>query len=128
MCQINGDSSGEFASGHTNGQITIWSKQQQPQSQIDGSIHYSPSKTLQPFNDAIYALVFINGAFNFLISCCFDENKIVLYKNKQKKEKEELEREKVVSLIRMSNGLFASGRLNKCLNIWSPSFSSSSSS
>ncbi len=74
--------------------LTIWSKQ------INGPNYkdYSPSKTLQPFNDAIYDLVFINVEFNFLISCCFDENKIVLYKNKQKEEKEELEHEGEVKI------------------------------
>ena len=71
---------------------------------------------------------FINDkGFNFLISCCEDENKIVIYKGEEKEEEEDLEHKKVERLIPMSNGRFASGGDNKCLNIWSPSFSSSSS-
>ena len=89
----------------------IWSKQ------INES-NYSLCKTLQPFNDSrIWDLIFINE-FNYLISCCSNECKIVIYKNKDKYE--EFEHEKVRRLIPMSNGLLESGCGNKCLNIWSP--------
>ena len=90
----------------------IWSKE------INES-NYSSIRTLQPFNQGgVTDLIFIlNDEFNFLISCCHDENKIVIYK-----EEEELEHEYVKSLIPISNGIFASGGgWNKCLNIWSPS-------
>jgi hypothetical protein len=127
LCQINKNDSRriEFASGHLNGQIIIWSK---PQQQINES-KYSVSRKLQPFNNNwIYDLISINeNGFNLLISCSRDENKIVVYKGEEEKV-EELEHESVWSLIPMSNGQFASGGYypNQCLNIWSPSFSSSS--
>jgi hypothetical protein len=47
-----------------------------------------------------------------------------IYKEGDERE-EELEHEKVCKLIPMSNGRFASGGHKKCLNIWSPSSSSS---
>jgi hypothetical protein len=129
LCQLNENRNRiEFASGHTNGQIMIWSKQlQQPQ------INYSLCKTLHPFNRQVYDLIFINnnneGFNHFLIACSHKENKIVIYKGEEEeeKEKEELKHEYVNSLIPMSNGQFASGGQNQCLNIWSPSSSSSSS-
>jgi hypothetical protein len=128
LCQINDSNRNriEFASGHWNGQIMIWSKEQQPQ------INYSLCKTLQPFNNnTVHGMIFINnnneGFNHFLISCSYQENKIVIYKGEE--EKEELKHERVTRLIPMSNGQFASGGDNQCLNIWSPSsFSSSSSS
>jgi hypothetical protein len=123
LCQLNETRNRiEFASGHTNGQIMIWSKQQQ-------EINYSLSKTLQPFNDhGVDNIIFLNyneGFNHFLISCSYDENKIVIYKGEEEKE-EELEHKDVLRLIPMSNGQFASGGENQCLNIWSPSSSSSS--
>ena len=66
LCQINeinNDSSRriEFASGHENGQIMIWSKQQQ----INES-KYSLIRTLKPFDHYINDLVFINdNGFDF---------------------------------------------------------------
>ena len=88
---------------------------------------YSLSKTLKPSNE-VWDLIFINdNEINFLISCSRYGNKIVLSKNKGDEEKEDLEHREVTSLISMSNRTFASGggRSNKCLNIWSPSSSSS---
>jgi hypothetical protein len=128
LCQINRNDTNrriEFASGHENGQIMIWSKQQQQQ--INESNHYSSIRTLKPFNEGgVFDLIFINdnGQFDFLISCCQDENKIKIFKGEEEEEeeKEELEHEKVRRLIPMSNGQFASGGWNQCLNIWSPSF------
>jgi hypothetical protein len=119
LCQLNENRNRiEFASGHPYGQIMIWSKQ------INES-KYSLSKSLQPFNDLIYDLIFLNdNEFNFLISCSYHENKIVIFKGEKEKE-EELEHEGVRRLIPMSNGQFASGGSNQCLNIWSPSSSSS---
>jgi hypothetical protein len=127
FCQINENSNEnrnriEFASGHENGQIMIWSKQPQ----LNES-KYSLSKTLRPFKECISGLIFINNnGLNFLISCCSDENKIVIYKNKKEKAKENLRHNEVMNLIPMSNGIFASGGglLNECLHIWSPSSSS----
>jgi hypothetical protein len=115
----------EFASGHSNGQIMIWSKQ------IDES-NYSLCKSLKPSNNGeVWDLIFIinDNGFNFFISCSRYRNKIVLCKNKGDQDKEDLEHREVTSLIPMSKGLFASGggRSNRCLNIWSPSSSSSSS-
>jgi hypothetical protein len=58
------------------------------------------SETLKPFNKWISDLLIFNDEFNFLISCCPSENKIVLYKNiENEEEREELEHEKVLSLI-----------------------------
>jgi hypothetical protein len=126
LCQLNENRNRiEFASGHLNGQIMIWSKQQIIES------NYSLYKTLQPFNHSVDDLIFINyneGFNHFLISCCPYENKIVIYKGEEKEKEEELEHKDVRSLIPMSNGQFASGGLNQCLNIWLPSFSSSLSS
>jgi hypothetical protein len=121
LCQLKENRNRiEFASGHYNGQIMIWSKQQQ----INAS-NYSLSKTLRPFNGDSHVndIIFINNEeFNhFLISCCSYENKIVIYKGEEEEEKEELEHEEVLRLIPMSNGQFASGGLNQCLNIWSTS-------
>jgi len=126
LCQINETRNGskliEFVSGHQNGQIMIWSKEQET-----NETSYSLSKTLQPFNDAISDLIFVNDEFIFLISSCPNENKVVIFKERLK-EKEELQHEYVRSLIYLSNGIFASGGSNQCLNIWSPhSYSSSSS-
>jgi hypothetical protein len=125
LCQINvnrnDDSRSriEFASGHENGQICIWSKQ------INESM-YSSIRTLKPFDHYINDLIFINdNGFDFLVSCCYGENKIVIY-NEGEEEEEKLGHERVSRLIPMSNGLFASGGQNQCLNIWSPSSSSSS--
>ena len=128
MCQINETRNRiEFASGHTKGQIMIWSKQEINESK------YSLCKTLHPFNNDHWVddIIFINnnneGFNHFLISCSLSEDKIVIYKNKgEEKEEEELEHEYVYRLIPMSNGQFASGGHNQCLNIWSPSSSSSS--
>jgi hypothetical protein len=120
LCQLNDSNRNriEFASGHENGQIMIWSKQLQ-------QINYSLCKTLQPFNRPVHDIIFINynneGFNHFLISYSEDENKIVIYKGEEEEEKEELEHEYVYRLIPMSNGQFASGGANKCLNIWSPS-------
>jgi hypothetical protein len=101
----------------------IWSKQ------INESNHYSSIRTLQPFNEGwVNDLIFINdNRFYCLISCCYQENKIVIFKGEEQKEEKKLEHKGVRSLIPMSNGQFASGGLNNCLNIWSPSSSSSSS-
>jgi hypothetical protein len=123
LCQINKNDTSkriEFASGHRNGLIMIWSKQQQ----INGSNHYS-IRTLQPFKTCVNDLILINdnGRFDCLIACSHQENKIVIYKEGEEKEGEELEHKEVVSLIPMSNGQFASGGHNQCLNIWSPSSS-----
>jgi hypothetical protein len=130
LCQLNRNNDSkriEFASGHSNGQIMIWSKQQQ---QINGS-EYSLIKTfnndhlIEPFNNdhEVYDLIFLNdNEFNFLISCSPKENKIKIFKEEE--EEEELEHEDVRSLIPMSNGQFASGGYDQCLNIWSPSLSS----
>jgi hypothetical protein len=123
LCQINetrnNDSKRiEFASGHKNGHIMIWSNQQQK----DRSNYFS-IRTLKPFNHFISDLITINDVdLKFLISCSFSENKIVIY-NLEEEEKEELEHRELTSLIPMSNGLFASGGTNQCLNIWSPSSS-----
>ena len=83
-------------------------------------------RTLKTFQkEGVYDLVFINDhGFDFLIACSYDENKIVIYKGEEEEEKEELEHERVSELIPMSNGQFASGGHNQCLNIWSPSSSS----
>jgi WD40 repeat protein len=121
LCQINRNDTNrriEFASGHENGQIMIWSKQQQ---QLNES-EYFLLKTLKPFNnERVTDLIFLNdNGFECLISCCYEENKIVIYKGEEE-EKEELEHKRVLSLIPMSNGQFASGGYNQCLNIWSPS-------
>jgi hypothetical protein len=120
LCQINKNDTNriEFASGHRNGKICIWSKQQQIANE---SNHYSLLKTLKPFNDhPVEDLIFINdnGLFDCLISCCGDENKIVIYKGEE--EEEVLEHKEVKRLIPMSNGQFASGGHNGHLNIWSP--------
>jgi hypothetical protein len=127
LCQLNENRNRiEFASGHDDGQIMIWSKQQ-----INSE--YSLCKTLHPFNNdhPVDDLIFINnnneGFNHFLISCSHHENKIIIYKGEEE-EKEELEHKDVTNLIPMSNGQFASGGENKCLNIWSPSSSYSSSS
>ena len=54
LCQINRNDSNrrriEFASGHLNGQIMIWSKQ------INES-KYSSIRTLQPFNNEIRSII-----------------------------------------------------------------------
>ncbi len=128
LCQINENNNNdskriEFASGHRNGQIKIWSKQQQPQ------INYSLLKTLKPFDNdqsTVWDLTFINdNGFNCLISCSLQENKIKIFKGEE--EEEVLEHKGVRSLVPMSNGQFASGGGydNGNLNIWSPSSSSS---
>jgi hypothetical protein len=131
LCQINKNNDTksrriEFASGHKNGQIMIWSKQQQ---QINESNHYSSIRTLKPFDDNyshVNDLIFLNdNEFDCLISCSFKENKIKIFKGEEEEEEEELEHERVIRLIPMSNGQFASGggRDNGSLNIWSPSSS-----
>ena len=101
----------------------IWSKQQQQTNESS----YSPIKTLKPFKDSyeINNLVFIHDrGLNCLVSYCYNENRIVLYKNVLNEEEEEqLEHEGVELLIRMSNGIFASGGDNGRLNIWAPSSS-----
>jgi hypothetical protein len=120
LCLINENRNRiEFASGHSNGQIMIWSKQQIIES------NYSLYKTLQPFNrGGVSDIIFINneGFNHFLIACSYDENKIVIYKGDEE-EKEELDHKGVVSLIPMSNGQFASegGGESGSINIWSPS-------
>ncbi len=127
LCQINRNNDTksrriEFASGHHNGQIMIWSRQ------INESNHYSSIRTLKPFNDhCIRDLIFLNDkGLNCLIACCQKENKIVIYKGEEgEEEEEELEHEEARRLIPMSNGQFASGGWNQCLNIRSPSSSSS---
>jgi len=53
-----------------------------------------------------------------------EEEKVGEEEEEELKEKE-LKHEGVNRLIPMANGRFASGGGNKCLNIWSPSFSSS---
>jgi hypothetical protein len=64
LCQIdeNGNDSRriEFASGHENGKIMIWSRQQT-------TSNYSPIRTLKPFYQNVNSLIFINdnGRFNF---------------------------------------------------------------
>jgi hypothetical protein len=125
LCQINRNDSRsriEFASGHLDGQIMIWSKQ------INES-NYSLIRTLQPHNIQVDDLIFINdNGFDFLISCSWSGGKIVIYKGEEEEEeKEELEHKRVLGLIPMSNGQFASGGAgaNQCLNIWTPSSSSS---
>jgi hypothetical protein len=122
LCHLNENKNRiEFASGHDNGQIMIWSKQQQ----INESNHYSSIRTLHPFNNDNWVsdLIFLNdNGFDFLISCCQKENKIKIFKE----EKEELEHKDVFRLIPMSNGQFASGGHNQCLNIWSTSSSGNS--
>jgi hypothetical protein len=130
FCQINRNDTNrrrvEFASGHDDGQIMIWSKQQQ---KINESNHYSLIKTLQSFNTFVVDLISINdNGFDCLIACCEYENKIKIFKGEG--EEEELEHYGVGSLIPMSNGQFASGGgiITECLNIWSPSSSSLSSS
>jgi hypothetical protein len=102
----------------------IWSKQQQ---QINESNHYSLCKTLKTFNSVVNDLIFISdNRFNLLIASCYWEDKIKRFKEgKEGDEEEELEHEAVWSLISMSNGQFASGGHNQCLNIWSPSSPSS---
>jgi len=119
LCQINKNDTKsrriEFASGHDNGQVMIWSKQHENESK------YSLIRTLKPFNNYVYDLIFINdNRFNFLVACCFDENKIKIFKGEGGEE--ELEHERVRRLIPMSNGQFASGGFDLSLNIWSPSF------
>ncbi len=76
LCQINRNESRnriEFASGHLNGQIMIWSKQ------INES-KYSLIRTLKPFDDNyshVNDLIFLNdNGFDCLISCSWNENKI----------------------------------------------------
>jgi len=126
FCQANDNKDDtkriEFASGHSNGQVMIWSKQNE-----NGSM-YSLSKTLKPSNNGdVWDLIFISDKeISFLISCSRYRNKIVLSKNKGD-EKEDLEHSQTTSLISMSNRIFASGggRSNRCLKIWSPSSSSS---
>jgi hypothetical protein len=150
LCQINRNDTKsriKFASGHGNGKIKIWSKQ------INESNHYSLLKTLQRFNyHYISDLIFINDkGFDCLISCSQSENKIKIFKGDGKEdlerfwksslsenkiviykegkdEEEELEHKGVHRLISMSNGRFASGGENECLNIWSLSSYSSFSS
>jgi hypothetical protein len=125
LCQITenkNDSKIEFASSHMNGQIMIWSKPHE-----NGS-NYTLSKTLQAFEEWISDVIFLNdNECNLLISSCYRENKIIIFKEEDERE-EELKHEKVGKLIPMSNGRFASGGDNGILNIWSPSSSSSSSS
>jgi len=48
----------------------------------------------------------------FLVSCCYDENKIKIFKGGKEEEGEELEHDKVWRLIPISNGQFASGGKN----------------
>jgi hypothetical protein len=131
LCQINRNDTKsrriEFASGHWNGQIKIWSKQ------INESNHYSLIRTLKAFDDNyshVDDLIFLNykGLFDCLIACCKSENKIKIFKGEEEEEEEELKDIGVRSLIPMSNGQFASGGdyPNECLNIWTPSSSSSS--
>ena len=75
LCQIdaNGNDSRrriEFASGHENGKIMIWSRQQT-------TSNYSPIRTLKPFYQNVNSFeIFINdnGRFNFLVSCSFKED------------------------------------------------------
>jgi hypothetical protein len=116
----NQDKTVEFASGHMCGEIKIWSKQ------ILNSKYYSLLRKLKPFNNDqwVYDLLFLNE-FNCLISCCCQEDKIVIYKNKgEKEEKEELKHEGLSKLAKLKNGVFASGGgrgLNQCLRIWTPS-------
>ncbi len=115
--EINKDSKRiEFASGHKNGQIMIWSKQ------INES-RYSLIRTLKPFNDhIIHDLIFLNdNGFDFLIACSLSNHKIKIFKGEEEKE-EELEHSGAMSLIPMSNGQFASG--GNDLNIWTFSASS----
>jgi WD40 repeat protein len=105
----------EFASGHMCGEIKIWSKR------ILNSQSYSVLRRLQPFNNDqwVHDLLFLNE-FNCLISCCSKENKIVIYRNKgEKEEKEELKHEQVSKLVKLRNGVFASGG-SRCLKIWTP--------
>jgi hypothetical protein len=123
LCQINKNDTKiiEFASGHDKGQIMIWSKQ------INGS-GYSLCKTLKPFSKSISDLISINdNGFDCLIACSQSENKIKIFKG-EKEEEEVLEHKGVWRLIPISNGQFASGGINRSLNIWSPSSSLSSSS
>jgi hypothetical protein len=66
-----------------------------------------------------YDLIFLNDkGFDCLIACSWHENKIKIFKGE---EGEELKHEGVNRLIPMSNGQFASGGWNQCLNIWRPS-------
>jgi hypothetical protein len=61
LCQINKNDLNriEFASGHVNGQIMIWSKQQ-----IANESKYSLFRTLRPFNGhPVEDLIFINDKF-----------------------------------------------------------------
>jgi len=105
----------EFASGHKNGQIKIWSKE------ILNS-DYSLLRTLQSFNSDVWGLWFISD-LNVLIACSFGEDKIVIYKNKgeEEEEKEVLEHQRIRSLIHLRNGVFVSvGGSDRCLRLWEP--------
>jgi hypothetical protein len=116
----------KFASSHGNGQVMIWSKQHQPQQQINESNHYSLIRRLELFRNIVNDLIFISDEFSefnhFLIACCPKENKIKILKE-EGEEEEVLEHTGVTSLISMSNGQFASGGDKGSLNIWSPSCS-----
>jgi hypothetical protein len=118
----NKENSVEFASGHSNGEIKIWSKLIS-----SSSSSYSLLRTLQPFKSDVSDLLFLKE-FNCLIACFLKENKIlVIHRNrKEEEEEEELEHKDVRCLIELKNGAFASGggwsEEEESLGIWEPRF------
>jgi len=110
----------EFASGHSNGEIKIWSKLIS-----SSSSSYSLLRKLQPYKSDVSDLLFLKE-FNCLIACFRKENKILVIHRNRKEEEEELEHKDVRCLIELRNGAFASGggwnEEEESFGIWEPRF------
>ena len=120
LCQIDESS---FASSHANGSIQIYSK-----SNTNNNLFKLISSSKQ-CNDYIYKLIFIKEK-HILISSCYGENKIDIYKKEREEEedcfklKETLQHKDVYALVETNNGMFISGSYDdKNIKIWQPSSS-----
>jgi hypothetical protein len=120
----------EFASGHSKGQVMIWSKKILRQT----NSNYSLMRALQLFDYFVSDILFVNN-LNLLIACSARQGKIsVIYKYKERKG--DLEHREVSRLIQLrggggkNDGVFVSGGGgggeglggDECLKIWEPHF------
>ena len=116
LCQIDEST---FASGHYNGSIKIYSKSNNNNSFI---FKYS----IKQCNKSIYKLIYIKQK-QILISSCYVENKIDIYKKEEEdcfKLKETLQHNRVSYLVEKNNGMFISGGRDENIKIWEASCSS----
>ena len=120
LCQIDESS---FAMGNGNGSIQIYSK-----SNTNNNL-FKLISSIKQCNSPISKLIFIKEK-QILISACFNENKIDIYKKEREEEedcfilKETLQHKDVYALVETNNGMFISGSYDdKNIKIWQSSSS-----